>query len=131
MAGLLAAVLSPSQADAGVRVGPRFFGVHDGSFLAYDRVAFGAVRLWDTGTTWRQIETSPGHYNWTRLDSLVSTARDHGVRVMLVLGMTPSFYADSRSEPPTDLARFTDYVRAAMERYRHFDGEHAIESYQV
>ena len=113
------------------RVGPRFFGIHDGSFQAYGRVTFGAVRLWDTGTTWRQIETSPGHYSWTRLDSLVSAARERGVQVMLVLGMTPSFYAGSRTVPPTDLARYADYVRAAMERYRDFGGRRGIASYQV
>ena len=131
VAGLLAGVVAPSHAADKIRVGPRFFGIHDGSFQAYGRVEFGSVRLWDTGTTWRQIETSPGHYNWTRLDSLVSSAQEHGVRVMLVLGMTPSFYADSRTVPPTDLAHYTDYVRAAMQRYRHFDGRRGIESYQV
>lgn len=133
VAGFLAGVMAAPAQGAGEsrRVGPSFFGIHDGSFQAYGRVEFGAVRLWDTGTTWRQIETSPGHYSWTRLDSLVSAAQEHGIRVMLVLGMTPAFYADSRTVPPTDLARYTDYVRAAMERYRDFAGRRGIESYQV
>jgi hypothetical protein len=131
VAGLLGALLAPRPAAGDVRVGPGFFGIHDGSFQAYGRVSFGSIRLWDTGTTWRRIETSPGHYNWTRLDSLVSAAQEHGVRVMLVLGMTPAFYADSRTVPPTDLTHFRDYVRAAMERYRDFGGRRGVAAYQV
>ncbi|HEY2822629.1 MAG TPA: hypothetical protein VGJ06_16405, partial [Candidatus Acidoferrum sp.] len=34
----------------------------------YPSVPFGSVRLWDTNTTWAQIETSRGNYNWTDLD---------------------------------------------------------------
>ena len=47
--------------------------------------------------TWRNLETSAGHFNWTRLDSLVSAAQAHHVEVTLVLGMTPSFYADAQT----------------------------------
>jgi polysaccharide biosynthesis protein PslG len=114
-----------------IRVGPRFFGLHDSSQLAYGRVAFGSLRIWDAGATWSQIETSPGHYDWSRLDTLVRGAQQHGVQVMLVLGMTPSFYAGQRSLPPSDLSHFTDYVRAVMQRYRDFDGRRGIGSYQV
>lgn len=135
MAGALAATSVTVPASAAthhaVRLRPAFFGLHDASQLAYGRVAFGATRLWDDHVTWRDIETSPGHYDWSRLDSLVTGAQQHGVRVTLVLGMTPSFYAADRSLPPTTLAHFTDYVRAAMQRYRDFNGRRGIESYQV
>jgi hypothetical protein len=131
MAVLVPVLAVPGAEAAPIRVHARYFGMHDGSRLAYDHLTFGSLRIWDAGGTWRDIETSPGKYDWRHLDSLVTAARDHGVRVMLVLGMTPSFYADSPSLPPSDLARFTDYVRNVMKRYRDFHGRRGIESYQV
>jgi len=120
-----------ARPDRAVRVGPAFFGLHDGSLAAYGRVGFGSVRLWDTGVTWADIETSPGVYDWHRLDAQVIAAREHGVRPTMVLAMTPSFYGPASSLPPTDLSHFADYVRAVMTRYRDFQGARAIEAYQV
>ena len=132
-AAFAAALLTPAPAARAesIHVPRSFFGMHDGSTLSYDRMTFGAVRLWDAGVTWKDIETSPGTYDWTRLDSLVTAAQAHRVRVMLVLGMTPSFYADSPTLPPTALDHYAAYVRATMERYRDFDGRRGISAYQV
>jgi hypothetical protein len=146
--GVLASVSGPAPADVAtsgptrthvvhdrrthaIRVPRTFFGLHDASQQAYGRVPFGSIRLWDSGVTWRDLETTPGGYDWTRLDSLVSAAQAHHVRVTLVLGMTPSFYADAATLPPTDLTHFADYVRAVMTRYRQFDGRRGIAAYQV
>jgi len=114
-----------------IRVPRSFFGLHDGSELAYNHLDFGALRLWDAGVRWSQIETSPGVYDWSHLDSLVSAAQAHHVQVTLVLAMTPTFYAESQTLPPTDLSHYEDYVRAVMERYRDFNGKRGISSYQV
>jgi hypothetical protein len=115
----------------GISVGPAFFGLHDGSSQAYGRVAFGSTRLWDAGVQWRQVETSPGVYNWRGLDSLVSTAQAHHVQVTLVLAMTPSFAGPAANQAPTDLADYAAYVRAVMKRYRDFQGSRGIAAYQV
>jgi hypothetical protein len=114
-----------------IRVSPDFFGIQDGSQQAYGRISFGSLRLWDAGVTWRNIETSPGVYNWHGLDTLVSAAQAHGVQVTLVLAMTPSFYADAATLPPTELSHYADYVRAVMNRYRSFNGQRGIAAYQV
>ena len=53
----------------------------------------GAVRLWDSGVTWREIETIPGVFDFSRLDAQVDTARANGADVLLVLGQTPRFHA--------------------------------------
>jgi hypothetical protein len=113
------------------KVSRAFFGIHDASTQAYGRIPFGSLRLWDAGVTWRDIETSAGTYDWTRLDALVAHAQRHHVRVTLTLGMTPSFYADAPNESPTDLHAYARYVRAVMHRYRHFNGHRGIASYQV
>jgi hypothetical protein len=120
-----------AAAPAPVRVPPEFFGMHDASQQAYGRLPFGSLRLWDAFVTWKDIETSPGVYDWTRLDSLVSGAQEHGVQVTLVLAMTPSFYSDAESLPPRLLAHYRDYVRAVMTRYRDFNGQRGIAAYQV
>ncbi len=120
-----------TSASTSVRVPPAFFGMHDASQQAYGRLPFGSLRLWDAFVTWKDIETSPGVYDWTRLDSLVAGAQAHGVQVTLVLAMTPSFYSDAESLPPRLLAHYRDYVRAAMTRYRDFDGQRGIAAYQV
>jgi hypothetical protein len=127
------ALATPASASGPtrVRVSPDFFGIHDSSGQAYGHLRFGALRIWDSGATWKDVETAPGHYDWTRLDTLVRAAQAHDVKVTLVLGLTPSFYAGSPSQPPADLSRFDAYVRAAMARYRDFEGRRGIESYQV
>jgi polysaccharide biosynthesis protein PslG len=114
-----------------IHVPPSFFGIHDGSMAAYGRIPFGSLRLWDAGVAWRYLETSPGTYDWSRLDSLVSAAQAHHVKVTLVLAMTPPFYATSPTQPPTDLDAYARFVRAVMTRYRHFNGQRGIGSYQV
>ena len=130
-AAVLSAPATASTRPTRIHVSPQFFGLHDSSGLAYDHMSFGALRIWDAGAAWKDIETSPGTYDWSRVDTLVRAAQAHHVAVTLVLGMTPSFYAGSKSEPPADLGRFAAYVRAAMARYRDFEGQRGIESYQV
>lgn len=125
------AATARSGGTTSIRVSPRFFGIHDGSGLAYGRVDFGSIRLWDAQVTWADLETSPGVYDWTRLDSLVRLAQEHGTEVTLVLAMTPSFYASSPSLPPARLADYRSFVRAVMTRYRDVDGSRGILDYQV
>jgi hypothetical protein len=119
------------RAVSGIRVPSAFFGLHDGSMAAYDGLSVGSVRLWDAGVQWRQVETSPGVYDWTRLDSLVRAAQAHGTEVTLVLAMTPDFYGPAANLAPTDLTSYADYVRAVMTRYRDFEGSRGIAAYQV
>lgn len=98
--GLLISTLAlGSPADAKVR--ERFFGTHDSQIHSGDvpRVGIGAIRLWDAGTSWREIERSRGDFDWSRLDAAVAQAQVHGLRPMIVLGQTPRFYA-SRPHAP-------------------------------
>lgn len=85
------------------------------------------VRLWDTGTGWKWIETSPGVYNWAPLDGAVEQAEANGASVSLVLGGTPTFYSDrpTWSNPygagfcgEADLGAWRRYVKAVVSRYK-------------
>jgi hypothetical protein len=132
---VLVSLTGPAHAGArhprGIRVPSAFFGMHDGSTAAYRHLHIGSVRLWDAGVSWRDIETSPGVFDWSRLDALVHAAQLHDAQVTLVLGMTPSFYSATSTLPPTTLSHYADYARAVMTRYRSFSGSRGIDAYQV
>ncbi|HEY3528275.1 MAG TPA: hypothetical protein VGK78_03930 [Nocardioides sp.] len=147
LAGLLSGLASPTASAAttahrlhagdtvyrhhSVHVRRSFFGLHDGSMQAYGHLPFGSIRLWDAHVSWADIETAPGVYDWSRLDQLVTAAQNHHVQVTLVLAMTPSFYAASQSQPPSDPEAYARFVRAVMTRYRNFNGRRGIAAYQV
>lgn len=132
----LAAALVPASpaAAASVRVDPRLFGVHDSGLSSVSGGTVGSLRLWDSGTTWRDIERSPGVYDFARLDAIVTAAQARAVEVTLVLGMTPEFYATGTggaTSNPSDLGAVTRYVTALAQRYRSFNGKRGIHAYQV
>lgn len=134
---LAAAVLPASPATAKkVRIDPRIFGVHDSRLSSFATGTVGSVRLWDAGVTWRDIETSPGAYDFSRLDAIVRAANARNVEVTLVLGMTPDFYASTskgETSMPGDLGAWDRYVRAVVTRYSpaNWGGVRGIGAYQV
>ncbi len=109
-------------------LGPEFFGVHDAdpAGASWPKAPVGSLRVWDSGVAWNQVETAPGVYDWTRLDAIVKTAREHDAAPLIVLGQTPAFhstkpkkvgsYGPGASSMP-DLAAWTAYVQAVVERY--------------
>ena len=66
---------------------------HDPVVASWPSAPVGSYRAWDTGVLWRDIEVSPGGYNFDRLDAIVDTAEKHGADVLVVLGQTPPFHA--------------------------------------
>lgn len=91
-----------------------------------------AIRLWDCGVTWKNLNPSRGVFYFDRLDQLVSLAESKGVKhITLVLGMTPQWAArepnadhyapwigaGSNSAPHT-MSDWTDYVKAVTKRYK-------------
>jgi hypothetical protein len=125
----LAVTLLPAQPSSAAvqRTGNRFFGMTDNDPTSWPDAKVGSIRLWDTGVTWRQIETSPGVFDFSVLDAQVATARANGARPLLVLGMTPRFhaknpnhtglYGDGSVSMPKMWA-WKRYVRKVVARYR-------------
>jgi len=109
---LLAAALLPAlpggSAQAAraraIAVPAAFFGMHDTDPTSWPQAAVGSVRLWDTGVTWKDIETSAGVYDWTRLDAQVAAARAHRAEITLVLGQTPLFHVAGTARQSCALA---------------------------
>jgi hypothetical protein len=83
-------------------------------------------RTWDT-VNWAQIEPTKGAYNWAVLDAVVAQAQSKNGDVILTLGQTPrwaspfpdkqSIYGMGASYPPSNVADWTDFVRAVAARY--------------
>lgn len=127
---LVSTVLASSPAEA-QKVRPDFFGIHDADLSSgsLPGVTVGAVRLWDTpGTTWRQIETIPGVFDFGKLDTAVNTARAAGLRPMIVLGQTPQFHATDPTAPGAygpgatsmpDVSAWQQYVARVATRYKN------------
>lgn len=111
-------------------------GMHDSSLAS--SASYGAVRLWDTGTTWARLEPAPGRFDWTRLDRLVAAAQARGAAVTLVLGSTPAWAAidphavgapwltAGAASPPRSQRQWAAYVGAVAARYRG-----RIDSYEI
>ncbi len=123
---------SAAEAASGRHVGRSFFGVHDSQPVSWPAAPVGAVRLWDSGVSWREIETANGVFDFTRLDAQVDAARSHHATVLVVLGQTPRFhsrhphrwgsYGRGAASMPTK-SSWTRYVRTVVRRYagRHVD----------
>ncbi len=118
--------------------GASYFGVHEGGVTRgrWPQVPPGtvsSVRLWDTGTTWRDVNPAPGVFRWDALDAAVDNAEAHGADVDLVLGSTPQWAAqrpwsyvtsagsssmDGSASPPVSEVDWVVYVQAVATRYR-------------
>jgi len=53
----------------------------------------GALRLWDDGIKWGQLNTANGTYNWTGLDNWLNRAQSSNMDVLYTFGDTPQFAA--------------------------------------
>ena len=125
--GLAVTLLPAGPASAAPKVTNRLFGMTDSDASTFPVVRPGAIRLWDSGVTWRQLEIRPGVFDFTRLDAAVNAARAKGSDVLLVLGQTPrfhaqrpnasSFYGPGASSPPK-LWAFKRYLRKLANHYK-------------
>jgi hypothetical protein len=111
-----------------VKVTPRLFGVHDTSLAALSHRSVGAIRLWDAGVTWRELEPQPGVFDFTRLDQIVELAHANHTEVTLVLAGTPAWAAADPSaatwiDPPRVTA-YKAFATTVMRRYKSFDPDH-------
>lgn len=87
------------------------------------------VRLWDIGVTWKDINTAPGVYDWSRLDTAVAKAGDR--HITYVVGACPRWLAKYPDNPhyapwlgpgsnsmPYSLAEANDFALHLATRYK-------------
>ncbi len=98
---------------------PTFFGihrhVHGKKVEPWPTVPFGTFRLWDSNTSWAQLNPSKGKYDWEQLDKWFSDLKEHHVEdILYTFGRVPDFasskpndgecgYSPGSCDPPSDL----------------------------
>lgn len=105
-------VLSPRWANSPIE--KSFFGLHI-NYLSLDNgtpflnIGEGWVRGWDQFVTWREIEKSPGVYNWDHLDRIITILRSKGIdRGLYTLGQAPPWATPG--EFPRKNSQYNPYV---------------------
>lgn len=125
----LAAAPRPAPGPAPIAIGPGLFGLHINDPLAhYPTAPFGTVRLWDNGTSWRDLQPTPTRYDFSRLDAQVARLRAARKDIVMVLGVTPQWaskrpqeagnYGPGSASEPKDLRTWRAYVRTLALRYK-------------
>ncbi len=140
-AAVIATLVPAGAATAAPVVPAPLFGMHvnslsGGAPKALTRV--GAIRLWDTGITWRNVEKSNNSYDWSKFDAAVRNAEALGAtEILYTLGMTPrwaaanpdskgALYGAGSNSHPKSNSYYLDYLRAVATRYKG-----RITAYQV
>lgn len=127
-----------SPRAAGKAVSPLLFGMHVLNISGQvNNTGAAALRLWDAGVSWRDIQPTDGPINWAPLDSAVANAQASGVTdIQYVLGNTPLWAARNTSTPPGRAAGSASYPKNDSD-YLNFAGAVAgryagrITSFQV
>ncbi len=132
LAVLLGLNTSEAFGSSGARPPHAYFGMHyhavgrDGS---WPDAPVGFMRLWDTGTSWREIQPERARWDFSILDAAVANARAHHAKVSLVLGQSPvwassrpaeanAFYGAGAAAPPASITDWWIYVNTVAARYR-------------
>ena len=132
-----------NQPPYGDRTNRALFGIHAPAHWNYDEldkvdgpvdpntipsVPYGYVRLWDTETTWRDIEPVKGSFVWRKLEKQIQVAQQKDAHVMLVLGGTPG-WANGGGGPQNPPSSIDDWSRYVCEVAKHFGG--SISAYEI
>jgi polysaccharide biosynthesis protein PslG len=134
LAATVVLVGGPPATASDVRVRHTLFGMHADGAVSFTEIHEGAVRLWDVGTQWQQVETHQNgkRYDWTRLDRMVTDAQEAHAEVTMVVAGTPRFYSkDPWDLPVRRISAYKAFVKALMRRYQNFNGTRGIAAYEV
>jgi hypothetical protein len=127
-AALLLVASAPAAASRKVPRG--FFGVNTSGNIEvapasvqqqmWDKLARGGAESARILFNWDLSEPASGEFDWSRNDSIVGYAAEHGMKVLPTVEYTPRWarqYPDVASSPPKSVKPYTKFLRAAIERY--------------
>ncbi len=85
-----------------------------------DAMADAQVRWVRCGFAWTDLEVQRGKWDFSRTDFLVEEAAKRGIKVLGILGASPSWANGGQDYryPPTDLSAWRSYVYRVAARYR-------------
>ena len=135
--GLAASIVAANPAAAGDPIDKVQFGMHVPNIsLGVDPgVSYGAIRLWDSGVAWGQVQQGKNKYWWNGLDASIANANSQGAEVLYVLGSTPKwaasnkkqgFYPNKGAASVPKMSDWKNWVTAVVKR--HGD---SINAYQI
>jgi hypothetical protein len=136
VAGAVSAV--PVQAANGGPADEAGFGMHNPQIAAgvNPSVTEGAIRLWDSGVAWGQVQQKKNLYWWNGMDAAIANANAQNLKIMYVLGSTPKWAASNTKQGtypnkgaasmPKSMTDWKNWVKAVVKRYGN-----SIESYQI
>jgi polysaccharide biosynthesis protein PslG len=136
--GLAAAVPATAAPSVPKPIQTTQFGMHVPGISqgVAPSTAYGAVRLWDAGVAWGQVEQKDNKYWWNGMDAAIANANAQGARILYVLGSTPKWAASNTKQGtypnkgaasmPKKMSYWKDWVTAVVKRYGA-----SIESYQI
>lgn len=118
-------------------VPPAQFGMHVPAIANGEDpgVTYGAIRLWDSGVAWGQVQQKKNLYWWNGLDAAIGNANKQGVPTLYVLGSTPTWAASNTRQGTypnrgaASMPKMKDWkkwVTAVTQRY----GD-SIDAYQI
>jgi len=106
---------------ASAQISPEFFSMHTSDRTPYPTdvgVQFSSWRSLSVAVRWADINTAPGVYDWSELDSWIATLQQYGTSVLFTVFYTPSWASscprctcltnnvqDGGCYPPNDLNR--------------------------
>jgi hypothetical protein len=125
-AGLLTTAIPAGAASAAPTVPGPLFGQHVAGIAAGapGGLSIGAIRIWDSGVSWRDLEPAQGQINLAPLRAAVANARAAGAtEVMYTLGNTPRWaasdpnsklglYGPGSNSHPARNSYYTDFLKA-------------------
>lgn len=92
----------------------------------------GAIRLWDSGVSWRKLQPTKGQVpDWAKLDKAIARAKANGMTdILYVLGSTPRWasvpssdeggdlYGPGTASHPAKDSYYIDYLKQVVTRYK-------------
>ena len=129
-AGLIAAVLPATAANAAKYVPPELFGQHIAGVAGGVPATLagglgGSVRIWDSGLSWRDLQPNAGAPNLDPLRTAVAQIEGRfgpGVEILYTVGNTPTWAATKPNDPKAlygastnshpALGAYVDFVKA-------------------
>ena len=135
--GLAVSIVAANPAAAGDPINKVQFGMHvpNISLGVEPGVNYGAIRLWDSGVAWGQVQQGKNKYWWNGLDASIANANSQGAEVLYVLGSTPKwaasnkkqgFYPNKGAASVPKMSDWKNWVKAVVKR--HGD---SINAYQI
>jgi hypothetical protein len=126
---ILAAVLAPlalsllAVSSAGAAARTEFFGITQGQLDVQDRQGMAAARVQTARfmLKWRDIEKSPGSYDWRERDWLIGGLAVKGIRSAPYVWGTPRWMNGSTEYPPifsaAEIQSWRNFLARAVARY--------------